>query len=306
MRNCLFSLENQICKPKEIIIVDDCSTDDTYSQLIKYSENSSLNIIILKNEKNLGPSLTRQKAIDASNGEYIAFCDCDDWFEFDYLQNTSKLIYEKNPDIVMCDYYTAYDNRKIKANITTSLINADKKAILACGNMSLCILTVRKTLFEDIIFPPLYNGEDAAIVPQLIAKTENLEVIDKPLYNYYFRLNSLSKSPSKTAYLDMIKAFNLVNSTIKENYTKECESIGISYICYGATLNAFKVKLAKKEIAKVIDNFEKEYPLWYYNKYIKNFGKIKTLYLYFIKRRFLFFAKIMASFHRKYVMLKRI
>ena len=61
----------------ELIVCDDCSTDDTYAIAAFYAEKHP-NIILIRNEDNLGEGATRNHCISHARGEYIAFLDCDD------------------------------------------------------------------------------------------------------------------------------------------------------------------------------------------------------------------------------------
>lgn len=62
----------------EIIVVDDCSTDNTLKVLEKFD-----NIKVIKNDKNLGIGLTRNKLLDNASGEYVFFLDSDDYLYTD-------------------------------------------------------------------------------------------------------------------------------------------------------------------------------------------------------------------------------
>lgn len=80
LRKQLDSILSQTYAPDEIIIVDDCSTDNTRNILSEYAlANSKIKIYF--NEKNLGSNLTFRKAIYLAQGDFIALCDQDDiWF----------------------------------------------------------------------------------------------------------------------------------------------------------------------------------------------------------------------------------
>ena len=70
----------------EIIVVDDCSTDNTLKVLEKFD-----NIKIIKNETNLGIGSTRNKLLDNASGDYIFFLDSDDYLyteEFNKVMDT--------------------------------------------------------------------------------------------------------------------------------------------------------------------------------------------------------------------------
>ena len=75
--NCLKSVISQNFSNYEIIIIDDASKDKSKKIYKSYSKNSS-KIKIVKNKKNLGVSISRNKGIKKSSGKYIIFLDSDD------------------------------------------------------------------------------------------------------------------------------------------------------------------------------------------------------------------------------------
>lgn len=306
MDKCLSALEAQTIAPAEIIIVDDCSTDDSFERLQEYKEKTKLNIVLLKNEKNLGPGISRKKAIDTVIGDYIAFCDCDDWYDCDFIETVSKEIKSKvNTDVVIFDYYKVYSNQSISAGSTINYLKSEKNEILANVKMSLCCFVVKKEIMQSVVCPPLYHGEDGAVTPQIIAKSENISVLDRSFYNYLYREGSVSFKPSPTGYKELVEAFRVVKTELPEKYYDECEYIGIKYVCYGAVLSAFKAGVDRTKVFSILDEFEKDYPNWISNKYICNLGKIKNLYLLFIKKRMLLFVSVMSSLHDYYIKLRK-
>ena len=76
INECIDSILAQDIK-KEIICIDDCSTDGTYEILKKYSEEYK-EIKLFKNDKNMGTVYSRTKGISKCSGEYMLFVDSDD------------------------------------------------------------------------------------------------------------------------------------------------------------------------------------------------------------------------------------
>ena len=75
----LTSLLNQTCNDYEIIIIDECSEDNTYEMVENFFTNiNDKNVKLIRNDENLGPTKSFEKGIKLSNGKYIAFCDQDD------------------------------------------------------------------------------------------------------------------------------------------------------------------------------------------------------------------------------------
>ncbi|WP_323916556.1 glycosyltransferase family 2 protein [Aeromonas veronii] len=78
----------------ELIVTDDCSTDDTKDILINYVKNDS-RIKFLCNQVNSGAGFSRNRSIDAAKGKYIAFLDADDLWLENKLSNQISFM-EKN------------------------------------------------------------------------------------------------------------------------------------------------------------------------------------------------------------------
>lgn len=81
----LESITQQTYKDFNILIIDDCSTDNTFNIIKRYKERDS-RIQIFRNSKNLGVVQTRNKLFDLSKSEYLAICDADDIYARNRLQ----------------------------------------------------------------------------------------------------------------------------------------------------------------------------------------------------------------------------
>ncbi|KJR41985.1 glycosyl transferase family protein [Candidatus Magnetoovum chiemensis] len=96
---------------KEVIVVDDGSTDNTKEALRAYIENGS---IIYYYQDNSGPSAARNNGIKRSSGELIAFLDSDDIWESDKIAIQAEMFASNlSPDMVFSDYST-FDNNGIR------------------------------------------------------------------------------------------------------------------------------------------------------------------------------------------------
>lgn len=79
------SILNQTYENWELIIVDDCSTDNTDEILTEYAKKDS-RIRYYKNEKNSGAAVARNRALRQAKGKWVAFLDSDDLWEKDKLE----------------------------------------------------------------------------------------------------------------------------------------------------------------------------------------------------------------------------
>ena len=70
LEETILSVINQSYKNWELLLIDDCSTDKSYEIIQKYLKTDK-RIKYLKNEKNSGPAITRNRGLENSKGEYI-------------------------------------------------------------------------------------------------------------------------------------------------------------------------------------------------------------------------------------------
>lgn len=95
--DAILSAENQTYKDIEIVFIDDCSTDNSL-EVVNELKNKYSNIVVLKNETNLGVVDSRNKAIDVAKGFYILPLDGDDTIEPTYIEDAIK-VFEEKPDV---------------------------------------------------------------------------------------------------------------------------------------------------------------------------------------------------------------
>ena len=112
----LESLKNQTLKADELIVCDDCSTDDTIEILKKYKD--ILNIKLFINDSNLGVTKNFEKAISLCSGDIIFLCDQDDIWESKKIEKMSKIFDDKNIGVVLCNGMVIDQNDKQIKNYT--------------------------------------------------------------------------------------------------------------------------------------------------------------------------------------------
>ena len=119
LEDCLESIITQTHKNIEIVVVDDCSTDNSRDILNKYSEKYSF-IKLIFNETNQGVGRNRDIGIRASKGNFITTLDSDD-----YYIDENKL--KKELDLIL--KYKNEKNQDVIAFSNIVLVNADKSKI---------------------------------------------------------------------------------------------------------------------------------------------------------------------------------
>jgi glycosyltransferase involved in cell wall biosynthesis len=106
------SLLAQTYENIEIILIDDCSSDSSWSICQKYSSEYS-NILAFRNELNSGaPLRSRERGILESHGEWITFMDGDDYVLPSYVKNLVLATHSGKFDIAVTGYSRLYPNNK--------------------------------------------------------------------------------------------------------------------------------------------------------------------------------------------------
>jgi glycosyltransferase involved in cell wall biosynthesis len=98
LRRCLDSLINQTLKGIEVICINDCSPDNSLAILKEYAKEDD-RIKIIDFEKNQGVNAARNSGMKIAKGEYIGFCDPDDYVDLDFYEKLYKLAKDKDVDI---------------------------------------------------------------------------------------------------------------------------------------------------------------------------------------------------------------
>lgn len=194
---CLNSIRQQTYENLEIIVVEDCSTDNSLNTFIKHSEDPRVKLI--QHEKNSGLSAARNTGIDAAKGDYIMFVDSDDHIHNNLIQlcldNTSK----KELDLIVFDFKTFYDGEKID-----NKLNKNKEYKSKIFNQSEYLkyhhFAWLKFLRADILrnnilrFPVGYYYEDWPFHWELAFNNYRILHLSAPLYYYRLRSGSITSS----------------------------------------------------------------------------------------------------------------
>ena len=98
LKHCLDSVCNQTFKDIEIIIINDCSPDNSL-QIIKEYQQKDDRIVLVDLKQNGGLANARNTGIKNSKCKYITFVDSDDWVSKDYIEVLYNGIEKFNCDL---------------------------------------------------------------------------------------------------------------------------------------------------------------------------------------------------------------
>ncbi len=291
---CLSALERQTFKDFEAIFVDDCSQDNSVEQLLHYAEDSQFEIKVLTNTINRGPAIARNVGVNASNSEFIAFCDSDDWYEDDFLEKMVTTQKNNRVDLVFCGCKVVSDKGKVQERRLPMIRNLDVKKMLCLGVDSLCMTMVRRDIIKRCPFPDLRNGEDMAMIPLLICQSNKQAVVNDCLYNYYRREDSASENVSISILESLKKSFSHIEENIPSKYKIELEYIGVQNLLYNSLIILYTCSSDRSRALDILEEFEKKYPNWYNNPYYKLLPFYKKVVLGCCYKRCFWLLKLIA------------
>ncbi|MGD1816178.1 MAG: glycosyltransferase family 2 protein [Pleomorphochaeta sp.] len=173
------SVINQTYQNLEIVLIDDCSTDNSFDIINKIQKQYSNKIVLKKQEINMGVAVARNTALNLAKGRYVAFLDSDDlWYSTKIEKQVSLL--ENNDQVPMC--FTAIHMIDEKGN----KIKGKRKVALKIGYKRLLhntmIATSSVMINRNVVFrvemPNRKSAEDYSLW---------LEITKK--YGYAFGIN---------------------------------------------------------------------------------------------------------------------
>lgn len=299
----LNALNCQVFRDFEVLLVDDCSPDNTYEFLLEIIKNYDFPARVIKNARNTGPAGARNLGVSLSQSSYIAFCDSDDTYTPDFLAKMVASATASDADMVFCNHrkITPDGDEIAQTEFPNEIMCASKtkQQILTLNADSLCTLLIRRSIITNTPIPDLRNGEDMAVIPLMILHSERFAFVDECLYNYICRPGSLSLTASDRVTDSLIQAFQYIEENKPDGFSTEIEYLGIRNLLYGALLNHFKHTKDPQKPREILANFEKKYPTWHKNPYIADMPTRKRLFLAFAKRRFFLGIRLLAFLHKR-------
>ena len=204
---CMDSLREQTLQNIEIIIVDDASEEDIKGLLSNYLESEHFHYI--RSDKRVGAGGARNIGLKNTSGEYVGFCDCDDWVDLDYYEKMYQRMMITDADIAMSGQIREYDepvkNQIYKCRyeheialsghmafqIMTYSYNVGVQVIPSCTNKLYRkdFLTELDAQFQENVY-----FQDTILSFQVIPYAKKIICVPSTLYHHYRRKGSVIQS----------------------------------------------------------------------------------------------------------------
>ena len=207
----------------EVIVIDDCSTDDTCDVIEQYRRDVlcvkfdvyPANLVFLKQPKNQRQGAARNRGIEIARGEYIAFCDADDSVVTEGVMNALAAVEKSHVDICYFDFeYEQHEGQWIRFDMPSEI----RKTIMSADQY----LNDYYTCYYNAPWRCLYRGdflrlcgvrfeegvrwEDCDWTVKVYAKAEQIQFVDGIGYRYAQNESATSRQVDAQAMAEQIKA----------------------------------------------------------------------------------------------------
>lgn len=227
LHRCVDSILKQSYKELEIILVNDGSPDQCGIIIEDYAENDHR--IITVHKENGGLSDARNTGMGYVTGDFTLFVDSDDWIDSQMIERMVVASFKSEADIVQSGYYYAYDDHLIfdkrhfskdessvvldKQELMKELVINEKIKNFAWGKLYKTPIIMGLHFEKGVVF------EDVFWAHQVMHRANKYVILNKPLYYYYQREDSIVASYSCKS-LDMIRGLKDRHRFVETHYQK--------------------------------------------------------------------------------------
>ena len=233
---CLNSIKEQTYTNIEVLMINDGSTDNSETICKEFLKDYRFCLI---NKKNGGVSSARNLGINRCNGEYVLFVDSDDWCDKELLKQAVQNI--KSYDMLCFAYYKAYKDKNICEELKVNKNANIKKEILS--NKLIGGYLWNKLFSTNIIKEhgikfneSITYCEDLIFIIQYIKYVKKVNYINKALYYYRVRKNSVSNDFYSNKNISILNAYELLI-----NEYNECDFF-VNNLKFSYLLNYYKLR----------------------------------------------------------------
>ena len=225
IRRCIESIQRQTIKDIEIIVVDD-ATPDNSMDIVEEMAKTDDRIIIIRHEKNMGLMWARKTGYMVAQGEYITFCDSDDYLPKDALELLYNGAISSNADIVSgwLTYVKTSGEEIIRYNSLkygNDKLSAYKSLLRKELHHNLCGKLFKASILKDYTYKTyehFTNGEDGCLFYQIVDNIDKIIQLDVSVYYYMQNEQSSSQVRYKENAIKSICIVNKMRNDILSKY----------------------------------------------------------------------------------------
>ena len=223
----------QTCENWELILVDDCSEDDSRAKIERFMAGNSGKIRLIAKDVNEGAARARNTGIEAARGRYIAFLDADDVWMPDKLERELSFMREKGAAFVFTAYEFGDENAKGTGKaVHVPAVLTYEKALSRTVIFTSTVLLDTKETGRKIIRMPEVKSEDTATWWKLLRNGYAAYGLDEVLVIY--------RRPAKSLSSNKLEAVRRI-----WNLYRKQEALSVGCSCYNLFFWALRATLRR-------------------------------------------------------------
>lgn len=230
---CMDSILSQSLRNIELILVNDGSTDKSGIICEEYAQKDIR--VHVFHKPHTGVSDTRQMGLDHSIGEYVIYCDSDDWMEYSMLQLLYQKAKKTNADLVVCDYWEEYSKRIIHKEFPRDYDpSIDITDQMYGFSYSVCNKLIRRDFVvqNNLCFlPSICYAEDLYFSLRLLNSNPHIAYLPQPLYHYRQNNESLTHNLSLERLESHKKVLLSLSGCLRDSLNKKLNSNKCRFLC---------------------------------------------------------------------------
>ena len=210
LSQCIESLRAQTLSEIEMIFVCDASPDNSLA-ILREAEEADDRIRVIAFEQNRGVSAARNAGLDIASGEYVIFCDSDDWIEPQMYARLYDMAKEHDADIAFCRVFKDYESKQENvplgfatgtrfdgAAIRETLIPAMLSKETDSDELPLSGYTPRNLFRREVLKKHRFRediryAEDLLFIIECMLSSRAAVAVDEAYYHYRFHGGSVTK-----------------------------------------------------------------------------------------------------------------
>lgn len=305
LSKCIESLLNQNFEDYEIILVNDGSTDNSLEVSEFYQKKSDK--ITLINQANQGSGIARNTGLKIASGDYIFFCDPDDYITGEFFRKVAEVT-EDDPDLVVFGYWDEYEKNSTMKKIPLTF-EKEKKLDQKAFRNDFCELfkkNVMYTLWNKIykksfldefglFFGNAPMGQDTRFNLEVYKKVRTVKIVPNSYYHYIqvrpgsstgkYRDNRIKlKLEELEKIKELLNFFKITNNDL----IKKIKSDILTSSCNHIINSELPLKSKKQKISEIL-NLKEFDNLYCNNEYMNSINN------FFLSKRYV----------RSYIVLRK-
>ena len=210
LQECIDSLRRQTMQELELIFICDASPDNSLS-ILRRAEAQDERIRVIAFEENRGVSAARNAGLEIATGEFVIFCDSDDWIEPQMYARLYEMATGHDADIAFCRVFKDYESKQVnvplgydtgarfdEAAIRKTLIPAMLSKETDSDELPLSGYTPRNLFRREIACAHRFReeiryAEDLLYIVECMLDAKAAVAVDEAYYHYRFHGASVTK-----------------------------------------------------------------------------------------------------------------